>query len=157
MGAPRGEALGIDVGGLSFKAVRVRLAEDEAPEVVARARRGVGEGEHRPEGAAETLGALVEELDPGGGLRVGVAVPGAVRARDGVVTTAANFPRWSDFDVGGALRSLTARRVSVGNDANLFAFAEAVGGAARGAESCSRSPSAPVSAAAWSSAGALPR
>lgn len=128
------EALGIDIGGLSFKGARIAAQADTA-EIVAEKRRVVGASERGEEGAVATLARLVEELDPGGALPVGLAVPGAVRAQDGVVTTAANFPAWSNFDVGGALRAATGRAVAVGNDANLFALAEGHYGAAQGARS----------------------
>jgi glucokinase len=134
------EAIGIDIGGLGFKAARIawsQAASGEAPriEVIEEKRCEVGALEQAPQGAVAALAALASTLDPEARLPLGLAVPGAVRAEDGVVTTAANFPQWCGFDIGADLRRATGRAVAVGNDANLFAFAESRLGAARGRRS----------------------
>ena len=64
---------------------------------------------------------------------IGCAVPGQVRARDGVVRNAPHL-RWVDEPFGEPLASATGLPVSVANDASLGALAEQDFGAGRGAE-----------------------
>ncbi|MER7796845.1 ROK family transcriptional regulator [Microbacterium sp. NPDC096154] len=60
----------------------------------------------------------------------GAAVPGLVRARDGVVRLAPHLG-WREQDVAGALAQATGVAFAVGNDASLGARAERLFGAAR--------------------------
>ncbi|WP_029149278.1 ROK family transcriptional regulator [Microbacterium indicum] len=64
---------------------------------------------------------------------VGVAVPGLVRAEDGVVRLAPHLG-WRDADVAGPIARATGLPVAVGNDASLGARAEHLYGAARGVD-----------------------
>jgi predicted NBD/HSP70 family sugar kinase len=61
---------------------------------------------------------------------IGVAVPGLVRAGDGVVRLAPHL-RWRDVGIGDALGGRADLPVVVGNDASLGARAEHLFGAAR--------------------------
>lgn len=63
---------------------------------------------------------------------VGVAVPGLVRAADGLVRNAPHLG-WIDAPVRDLLAAATGLPVSVGNDASLGALAEHLFGAAAGA------------------------
>lgn len=63
---------------------------------------------------------------------LGVAVPGLVRAGDGVVRWAPHL-RWRDEPLAAMLEQATGLPVRAGNDANLGARAEHLFGAARGA------------------------
>ncbi|MDT0158127.1 ROK family transcriptional regulator [Microbacterium sp. ARD32] len=60
----------------------------------------------------------------------GVAVPGLVRAEDGVVRLAPHLG-WQDADIAGPLRQALALPVAVGNDASYGTRAERLFGAAR--------------------------
>ncbi|GGH37933.1 ROK family transcriptional regulator [Microbacterium album] len=60
----------------------------------------------------------------------GVAVPGLVRASDGIVRLAPHLG-WRDEDLGGRLAHATGLSFAVGNDASLGARAERLFGAAR--------------------------
>ncbi len=62
---------------------------------------------------------------------VGVAVPGLVRAHDGVVRLAPHL-NWVDEPVAGALEAATGLPVRAGNDANAGTIAESIFGAGRG-------------------------
>lgn len=62
---------------------------------------------------------------------VGVAVPGLVRAADGLVRLAPHL-EWSDEPVAAMLADATGYDVSVGNDARLGALGEHIYGAGRG-------------------------
>ncbi|MCU1469558.1 MAG: transcriptional regulator [Glaciihabitans sp.] len=62
---------------------------------------------------------------------IGVAVPGLVRARDGVVRLAPHLG-WIDEPVAGALEAATGYPVRAANDANAGTVAESIFGAGRG-------------------------
>jgi predicted NBD/HSP70 family sugar kinase len=62
---------------------------------------------------------------------IGLAVPGLVRASDGMVILAPHL-EWENEPVGDMLREATGYSVAAGNDANLGAIAETVRGAGRG-------------------------
>lgn len=62
---------------------------------------------------------------------VGLAVPGLVRAADGLVRNAPHL-RWTDAPVRDLVAARTGLPVAVGNDATLGAVAEHLFGAARG-------------------------
>ncbi|MFJ4224086.1 ROK family protein [Microbacterium sp. NPDC089695] len=62
---------------------------------------------------------------------VGIAVPGLVRASDGVVRNAPHL-RWTDVPLADLVREATGIPVSVDNDATLGAIAEHRYGAGRG-------------------------
>jgi len=66
-------------------------------------------------------------------LSVGVAVPGPVRAADGLVRAAPHLG-WVDAALGPLIAEATMLPVVVGNDANLGAVAEHLFGAARGVD-----------------------
>ncbi|WP_046012344.1 ROK family transcriptional regulator [Microbacterium sp. SA39] len=91
---------------------------------------------------AEAVAALVAEvvdrwrLGPLDGSRLvaaGVAVPGLVRAADGLVRNAPHLG-WTDAPVSALIAEATGLPVAVGNDASLGALAEHLFGAARGAD-----------------------
>ncbi|MFT4213686.1 MAG: ROK family protein [Microbacterium sp.] len=61
---------------------------------------------------------------------IGVAVPGLVRAEDGLIRLAPHLG-WRDADLAGPVEAATGLPVAVGNDASLGARAEHLFGAAR--------------------------
>ena len=79
------------------------------------------------------IGHLIDEVDSGRVLSVGVSVPGTVRQRDGIVQFAPNL-EWREV----AVRDLVSEyiplglEVSIGNDADLAVLAEHLRGAASG-------------------------
>lgn len=89
---------------------------------------------------AEDVAALVAEvvdrwragpLDGSRLVAVGVAVPGLVRAADGLVRNAPHLG-WIDAPVRALIAEATGLPVAVGNDASLGALAEHLFGAAQG-------------------------
>lgn len=64
---------------------------------------------------------------------VGLAVPGLVRAADGLVRDAPHL-RWTDAPLRDLVETATGLPVAVGNDASLGALAEHLFGAARGVD-----------------------
>jgi len=91
-----------------------------------------------PDQTAELVaGAVAGWRRPGGPLAgarvvgVGLAVPGLVRAADGLVRLAPHLA-WSDVPVGALVEGAVGLPVAVGNDASLGAVAEHRFGAGRG-------------------------
>jgi predicted NBD/HSP70 family sugar kinase len=89
-----------------------------------------------PEEATAIIAAHVESWSHGDltGRRiagVGLAVPGLVRAADGLVRNAPHL-RWNDAPIGSLVAAATGLPAVVGNDAMLGAVAEHLFGAARG-------------------------
>jgi predicted NBD/HSP70 family sugar kinase len=92
-------------------------------------------GEHDVAHVVESLGQLSRELlgkSSSRCLGVGVSVPGAVRASDGIVRFAPNLG-WVDEPFTQLLAKELGMPIVTGNDANLGALAEHVRGAALGA------------------------
>ncbi|WP_119696895.1 ROK family transcriptional regulator [Microbacterium halotolerans] len=88
-----------------------------------------------PDETVSRVAAVVEEWQKGALreariLSVGVAVPGLVRASDGIVRNAPHLG-WRDVDLTGAVQRETGLVTDVGNDASLGAVAEWLFGAAR--------------------------
>ena len=86
--------------------------------------------------AVTLIAAIVKELETGVlvGKRVialGLAIPGLVRANDGLVRWAPHL-EWFDEPIGDSLQRATGYPVVAGNDANLGALAEHIFGAGRG-------------------------
>lgn len=80
---------------------------------------------------AAVVGGLRPELDEHLMAGIGVAVPGQVRSRDGVVMNAPHLA-WHEQPFGEPLAQATGMPVSVANDAGLGALAERDFGAGRG-------------------------
>ena len=89
------------------------------------------------EEAVATTAAIIAkmraELSTSSVIGVGVAVPGLVRASDGLVRNAPHL-NWIDAAFGSMLAEATGLTVSVGNDASLGAMAEKLFGAGRGVD-----------------------
>lgn len=106
-------------------------------EVLHRRDRGHQRGEHDVDHVVEAIAQMVEEVlaaasdHPVRCLGVGVAVPGAVRAVDGLVRFAPNLG-WVEVPFTDLLAERLDRPVATGNDADLGVLAEHVRGAAVG-------------------------
>lgn len=106
-------------------------------EVLHRRDRGHQRGEHDVGHVVEAIAQMVEDIlaaaadDRVRCLGVGVAVPGAVRAVDGLVRFAPNLG-WVEVPFTDLLAERLDRHVATGNDADLGVLAEHVRGAAVG-------------------------
>lgn len=105
-------------------------------EVILRRTRTHQRGEHDVDHVVDAVAQMVEEVlaEAGGDLRclgIGVSVPGAVRARDGLVRFAPNLG-WVEVPFTALLSKRLGRHVETGNDANLGVLAEHLRGAAVG-------------------------
>ncbi len=121
--------IGIDLGGTKISALALGADGREH----ARCRLPT------PEGYLETLSALVTvvaELESAVGqsaLPVGLGLPGIVDPRQGTVR-AVNLPWLAGHPFAADLAQALGRPVPMANDANCFALAEALDGAAMGAD-----------------------
>jgi glucokinase len=124
-----GLALGIDIGGTGIKAA----VSDAAGNVLGRGkvRTGADQGtkeilkriETAAESACDDAGIRLKELE-----LAGVAAPGAVDHRRGVVLEAVNL-NWQDFPLHDAMEHRLGVPVAVENDVTAAVFAENVLGA----------------------------
>src|SRR5690348_7343910 len=120
--------IGVDFGGTK---IEVAVLDTDGREI-ARQRAPTPHGDY--EGCVRGIAGLVREISANLGATgpVGMGIPGAISGKTGLVMT--SNATWL---VGKALdRDLAAalgRKVRIENDANCFALAEAVDGAAKGA------------------------
>lgn len=96
------------------------------------------EADHDPRRWRERLHGLIQDTlqEAGRHLQdvqsVGLAVPGPMSVRDGLVLAPPNMPAWRNIPVRAWVEELTGRPVHLNNDANAAALAEYRYGAFRG-------------------------
>ncbi len=112
-------SIGIDIGGSAIKAVVLDGDEALTKLVIPRA-----DGD-----PVAAVVSIVDELDPDGGMPVGIGIAGLVDHERGVYVWGPHLP-WRDVELGRGIVETTGRRVLVDNDANVAALAEATLGAA---------------------------
>ena len=118
--------LGIDLGGTNIKGGVVT----ETGEIVREASRPT-HVEQGPEAIADGIAALIRELEGDGRFAgVGLGCPGTVDDESGEVACAFNLGL-IHYDLRGAVRARTGYELRLGNDANVAALAEALGGTGR--------------------------
>ncbi len=119
--------LGIDVGGTKIAAVRYDSDNWQILEEIripTQAKRGFP-------AVLEDVVGVMEQLQKEDTVAVGVGVPGPL-SRDGVLRIAPNIPDSTDFPLLETLRKRTTLHVSVNNDNQGLAYAEAMHGAGKG-------------------------
>lgn len=128
----RGRVLAVDLGGTNLRAALI----SESGELTHR-RSVPTQSSAGPEAVASRIVALLDGVAAAAGLGdeipAGVAVPGPVDPRSGVVFFTPNLPGWRDFRLREALSSQTDRAISFGNDGNCAALGEARFGVGAGA------------------------
>jgi polyphosphate glucokinase len=117
-------AIGVDVGGSGIKAAVVDI---DAGRFVSERLRVATPSPATPEAVIASIGRLAKRLAKGNGLGtttpVGVGLPGV--AMDNTLMTAANIDAgWIGFPVVERMRKVTARPVSIVNDADAAGIAE---------------------------------
>lgn len=127
--------VGVDLGGTNVRAAVIDRANEQ---IVAR-------GENLPslatEGVEQTAGQIALAVETAlmtalvhkdQVLGVGVAVPGHVKAKEGLVKWAPNFKdQWKDVPIASLIERHLGLPVQIGNDANLAALGEFRFGAGR--------------------------
>lgn len=127
--------LGIDLGGTKIIAGLV----DREGQIFARQHRKTQASEgptavlHRLIDAATQL-LTAENLHRGQVAAIGVAAPGPIDARSGVVTAPPNLPGWIDVPLGQLIQNELGAPTFLENDGNAAALAEHRFGAGRGAD-----------------------
>ncbi|MDH7515641.1 MAG: ROK family protein [Bacteroidota bacterium] len=135
--------IGIDIGGTEIKAGLVSLGAGETPQNADSGERVL----HRlavptnatggPSAVIEAVHRVVGELlrlssDCGNAARIGIGVPGSVDHESGVVLCPPNLPGWERVPLARIVEAKWGMPVSIDNDANCAALAEARFGAGRG-------------------------
>ena len=127
--------MGVDLGGTN---VRAAVIDRVSEQIVARGENISSRGMEGPELTAMQIAAAAQTALGGAGanaaqvLGVGVAVPGHVKAREGVVKWAPNFKdQWKDVPIAALIERHLGLPVQIGNDANLAALGEFRFGAGR--------------------------
>lgn len=89
-----------------------------------------------PESVLERMAGLIQSVATEAGLPddapVGIASPGPINPRDGVVYFTPNLAGWLNVPLGPRIEQLTGRLTVTGNDANCAGLGEVAFGAAKG-------------------------
>lgn len=127
--------VGVDLGGTN---VRAAVIDRTTEKIVAR---GENISSLALEGVAQTAGQIVRAVETAleaasarksQVLGVGIAVPGHVKAKEGLVMWAPNFKdQWKQVPIAHSVETLLGLPVRIGNDANLAALGEFRFGAGR--------------------------
>lgn len=126
------QALAVDLGGTQLRVARV----DGAGAIVARERLDTP-AERGPDAVVDAIVALLDAVyrsapDDARVAAVGVAAPGPLDPRTGVVFATPNMSGWDHFPLAQRLGQRVDLPVHVQNDANLAAYGEACRGVGRG-------------------------
>ncbi len=123
--------LGVDLGGTN-----IRVAVLGADGTIGYTARTPTKSELGPDAVIERIAGLIEQVAKNAGLGtdepVGVASPGPLNPRTGVVHYTPNLPGWRDVPIVAKLEALTGRRVALANDGNCAALGELRFGCAQG-------------------------
>jgi glucokinase len=123
--------IAVDLGGTNIRVAVI----GESGEMKHRTRAAT-RAEDGPEAVIRRIGTLVEqvvgEARIDGDLPVGVASPGPLNPRTGVVHYTPNLPGWRDVPFVELLTGQIGRRVTLANDGNCAALGEARFGSAKG-------------------------
>ena len=127
--------VGVDLGGTN---VRAAVIDRTTEKIMAR---GENISSLALEGVAQTAGQIVRAIETAleaasaqksQVLGVGIAVPGHVKAKEGLVMWAPNFKdQWKQVPIAHSVETLLGLPVRIGNDANLAALGEFRFGAGR--------------------------
>ena len=127
--------VGVDLGGTN---VRAAVIDRQSEQIVTRGENISSRGMEGPELTAMQIATAARTAldqagaDPAQVLGVGVAVPGHVKAKEGLVKWAPNFKdQWKDVPIAALIERHLGLPVQIGNDANLAALGEFRFGAGR--------------------------
>jgi len=122
--------LGVDLGGTNLRAAVV----DDSGRILYETRTET----RAEEGVDAVIGRIATAIDHAAracgvdpDVPVGVAAPGPLDPRSGIIFFAPNLPGWHDVRLSDRLAALTGRTVVIGNDANAAALGEFYFGSGR--------------------------
>lgn len=128
--------VGIDVGGTN---VKIGLVDDAGCTLAYQAVPTEPEGDpsRAVERMADTVGALLQETGRSAGdvARIGLATPGTMDLREGILLTPGNLPGWWNFPIRTRVSEACGLPVRFANDASAAAYGEYWQGAAAGHDS----------------------
>ena len=124
--------VGVDLGGTNVRAAVIDRASEQ---IVARGENISSRGMEGPELTAMQIAAAARTAldragaDPAQVLGVGVAVPGHVKAKEGMVKWAPNFKdQWKDVPIAALIERHLGLPVQIGNDATSPRWASSASG-----------------------------
>lgn len=125
------QVIGVDLGGTN-----IRVAVVSANGELSHIERTATKSELGPDGVISRIGDVVNKVAEDAGLDdevpVGVASPGPLNPRTGVVHFTPNLPGWRDVAFTDMLRARVNRPVTLANDGNCATLGEARFGSAQG-------------------------
>jgi glucokinase len=125
MSGVKNYTIGIDLGGTNLRAAVV----NESGEII-KANDFPTEAELGPEQGLQKMVRLIEDIREGYSISgIGVGAPGPLDLFAGLILDPPNLPKWSNFSLVEGLEKATGIEVTLDNDANAAALAEAVCGA----------------------------
>ena len=127
-----GRVLAVDLGGTNLRVAVVGTDGSLSHRQHAPTRSELG-----PDSVLERMAELVQSVASEAGLPedapVGIASPGPINPREGIVYFTPNLPGWLDVPLGPRIEQLTGRLTVTGNDANCAGLGEVAFGAGAGA------------------------
>jgi len=124
-------ALAVDLGGTNLRAAVVNRDGDIQAETQQRTQSSDG-----PDAVIDRIAAAVNDIAESNqvpnDVPVGLASPGPLDPRTGVVYFSPNLPGWTNIPLAAKLRERTKREVVLSNDANAAALGEVFFGAGKG-------------------------
>lgn len=125
--------IAVDLGGTNIRVAVI----NEAGEMEHRSRLAT-HAQEGPEAVIHRIGTLIEQVvetaDLEGDVPVGVASPGPLNPRTGIVHYTPNLPGWRDVAFVEMLSGQIRRQVTLANDGNCGALGEARFGSAKGVD-----------------------
>lgn len=130
-GQTHDRVLAVDLGGTNL-----RVAVVGADGSLTDRQHAPTDADQGPDSVLARMAALVESVAAAAGLPagapVGIASPGPINPRSGVVYFTPNLPGWRNVPLGPRIEQLTGRPTATANDANCAGLGEVAFGAARG-------------------------
>lgn len=127
------QVIGVDLGGTN-----IRVAVLDAEGTMTHATRMPTKSELGPDAVIRRIAELVKEVSTKAGIDptvpVGVASPGPLNPRTGVVHYTPNLPGWRDVPIVAQLEEQLGREVALANDGNCAALGEMRFGRAKGVQ-----------------------
>jgi glucokinase len=123
--------VGIDIGGTSIRAALL----DEERNIIDKLKLE-NEVEKGPEYNIDKLiNKINSDWKDKNIIGIGAGCPGVINLKEGIITKASNLSSWEGFNVRKYIEEKSGIKTAFNNDANIAGLAEAMIGAAKGAES----------------------
>lgn len=125
------QVIGVDLGGTN---IRVSVLDSEGS--LSHVQRTATKSELGPDSVIERIGEIIDRVASDAGLDksvpVGIASPGPLNPRKGIVHYTPNLPGWRDVPLVEKLSSKIDRQVALANDGNCATLGEMRFGRAKG-------------------------